>query len=176
MKKKFISALLTMLLSLNFLPAGVSAHILQTQGSLGAVLHIDPDDSPIAGKPSGIFFDFKDKSNHFKIENCDCNLVIMRNGQIIFNQPFEQPSGGRYTFPAQDVYVIKAVGSPKTGSSFEPFELSYTTRVERGIADDGTVSQPSAKKTLTTLAVSILVLFGIVVLVRYIIIKRNTNY
>ncbi len=32
------------------------AHILSTDGRIGAVMHIDPDDNPIAGQPTKVLF------------------------------------------------------------------------------------------------------------------------
>ncbi len=164
--------LIAIILGLFFLPIAVSAHVLETQGSLGAVLHIDPDDSPIAGEPSGIFFEFKDKANRFKLENCNCHLIIERANSKIYDQVFTTASGGSFTFPAQDVYSVKAVGSPKTGNVFEPFELSYSIRVERGLTD-AAVSGPSPKKTVPILIIGIVLLFGSLFAVRYLVIKRN---
>ena len=59
----------------------VQAHILKTDGSIGAVLHIDPDDDPIARQSSYFFFEFKDKQNIFKLENCDCKITIFEQGK-----------------------------------------------------------------------------------------------
>lgn len=122
-------AIITILL---VVPVSASAHVLESQGSIGAVLHVDPDDDPVAGERSGIFFEFKDKTNRFKPQDCDCRLKILQAGRAIYDQPFTQLSGGEFTFPTRDTYIIKAVGAPKTADAFDSFELSYDIRVERG--------------------------------------------
>lgn len=46
------------------LPASVSAHVLITDknNQIGSVLHITPDDDPIAGQPSALYFDIESKN------------------------------------------------------------------------------------------------------------------
>src|SRR5689334_16513316 len=69
-----------------FLPQKVSAHILKYDGSIGAVLHVNPDDDPIAGETTGFFFEFKDKKNKFLPENCDCLVRVTKEGSEIYSQ------------------------------------------------------------------------------------------
>lgn len=52
--------MITGLLLVFALPQTASAHVLQTDGSIGAVLHVDPDDNPIIGEKATFFFDLKD--------------------------------------------------------------------------------------------------------------------
>lgn len=115
------------------------AHVLKTDGNIGAVLHIDPDDDPIAGQQSGFFFEFKDKTNKFKPENCNCTFSILRADKEIFTQPLFQNSSSPsltsasifFTFPEKDVYQIKVKGLPNTPDAFQQFELTYDIRVAR---------------------------------------------
>lgn len=117
----------------------VSAHVLQTDGSIGAVLHIEPDDDPIAGPVSSIFLEFKDKQNKFSSQNCNCTFSITENGQEIFNQPLFQTTNDPnsltasifFTFPQKDIYQLKVTGAPSTPNAFQPFTLTYDVRVER---------------------------------------------
>ncbi len=147
------------------------AHVLESDGSVGAILHIDPGDDPIAGEKSGFYFDFKDKTDRFRVQDCDCRLVIERAGKVIHDEPFSEPNGGDFVFPARDVYRVKAVGQPKVAGTFDAFDMGYDIRVERGADSlDGQANvgdaQSSAKPLLMIVAASI-VLFALLLAIRY---------
>jgi len=125
------------LLSANF--NLVFAHVLQTDGTIGAVMHIDPNDDPIAGEQASFFFEFKDTTNKFTPENCDCKATISEHGHSIYAQPLFQaiptPSlysaSMFYTLPQPDVYQIILTGTPLSKNAFQPFHLTYTVRAEQ---------------------------------------------
>ena len=144
-------SLITLFITINFLLLPIStafAHVLQTDGSIGAVLHIDPEDDPIVGQTAGFFFEFKDKQNKFKPENCDCTFSIIEANKEIYSQPLFQnntdPSLGSaslfFIFPQKDVYQIKVMGKPLSTQAFQPFTLKYAIRVAR---DKPTTAQNS---------------------------------
>ncbi len=127
------------------------AHVLKTNGSVGAVMHVTPDDDPIAGEESGFYFEFKDKENKFKPENCDCTISILQSGKEIFSQPLfsnnADPSLSNasfsFTFPQRDVYKIKITGKPSNPGEFNDFTLEYDLRVERVSENVQTTEQAS---------------------------------
>jgi len=114
----------------------VSAHILKTDGSIGAVLHIDPDDDPIINQPAYFFFEFRDLKNKFNLDSCSCTLNIEKDGQQVFSQSLN--AGGNkttsanlsYTFNQKGVYQVKVSGS-SLDNSFSSFTLNYDLRVSR---------------------------------------------
>ena len=125
------------LLSISFAPTAiVSAHVLKTDGTMGAVLHVDPNDSPVAGKSSSIFFDLKDSSGKFTIENCDCTVSVAQNGKTIFDRKIVSLAPVSFTFPEIAVYDVRMTGAAKDGVSFDPFTLSYDIRVETAAPRD----------------------------------------
>jgi hypothetical protein len=143
----------TLLLSLLFLfitATPAQAHVLITDGTIGAVLHVDPEDDPIAGARSNFFFEFKDKQNKFKSENCDCTFTIKENDNVIFTQPLFQNTNNpslnnasvSFTFPKRDIYEVSVVGKPHSPGAFQPFTLTYDIRVER--TADGVSSAPQS--------------------------------
>lgn len=139
MKKQLFSLLTLLFLTISFSPKAY-AHILQSDGSIGALLHIDPDDSPIAGKQSVFFFEFKDKQGKFSSQNCDCVFMVVENGNTIYSQPLFQnltTSSSNvsifYTFPQKDVYQVKVVGKPITPIAFQPFTLVWNWRVDQQV-------------------------------------------
>lgn len=133
--KKLFFLLFVYLLSAN--PA--LAHTLKTDGSIGAVLHVTPEDDPIVGEATNFFFDIKDKSNKFTPESCDCIASILQDGKEISTQslfqnnpnPSLEDASFSYRFPQRNVYMIRIVGKPKTQGTFEPFTLEWDQRVAR---------------------------------------------
>jgi hypothetical protein len=142
MKRVFL--LVLSLLTLHFaLLTFVSAHILATDGSIGAILHIDPDDDPIAGEPTNLFWDFKNTKGEFKIEGCSCRIYIIEDGRKIDDEPLSSTTF-TYIFPKRNVYEIRIAGQPKQGDSFQPFILSYDIRVSRETEiPDSTIQNPN---------------------------------
>lgn len=114
------------------------AHVLESNGSVGAVMHISPDDAPVAGGRSDFFFEFKDKKNKFDPKNCNCVVSISQAGKEIFSEalfsnnpsPSLDSASFSFNFPQRDVYEVKITGKPSSGNSFEPFTLTYNIRVE----------------------------------------------
>lgn len=130
-------------------PSQTNAHTLKTSGSVGAVVHVSPEDDPIAGEPTDFFFEFKDKNGKFKPENCDCKVTVLKSGTEAYSAPLFQnntdPSltsaSFSYTFPEKDIYTVKIAGNPATPGSFEPFNLAYDIRVARE-SESKIVGQP----------------------------------
>lgn len=136
--KKIIKIALLSLTFLFLIPQKVSAHNLQSDGSIGAVLHVDPEDDPIVGSQSSLFFEFKDKNNQFKPQTCDCSFLITKEEKEVFRQDLFANSDGSlesasvsFTFPEKGVYKIIVTGSPKVAGAFQPFTLKYDLRVAR---------------------------------------------
>jgi hypothetical protein len=135
--KKIFLLLPILLLSLAVSPA--EAHFLDTDGSIGAVLHIDPNDTPTANSQATFFFEFKDKDNLFQIENCDCIFEVEQNGKTIYSQPLsristksnEANASISYTFPKRDIYTVRIIGKPLTANDFSPFSLSWELRIDK---------------------------------------------
>lgn len=115
-----------------------SAHVLKTDGAIGAVLHVDPNDEPKAGEQASFFFEFKDRNGKFDPKNCDCTFKILENGNPLFTQGlFDQSSEPSlssasvfYTFEKGGVYQIQVIGKPASDGDFQSFRLNYDIRVE----------------------------------------------
>lgn len=137
--KLFLTTVLMFFLTALFNTHQVYAHVLKTDGSIGAILHIDPDDDPVAGQSSGFFFDFKDTQNKFQPQNCNCTFSILESNKEIFSQPLFQDNQNPsltsaslfFVFPKRDVYQVKVVGVPKSPNLFQPFTLIYNVRVDK---------------------------------------------
>jgi hypothetical protein len=133
----FKTLLAFLILALHLLhPATVFAHTLKTDGPIGAVLHIDPEDDPIIGEPAYFFFEFKDKEEKFRAEDCDCVAIISKDGQELATQTLSADtnltsSNFSYTFEEKGVYKIEVTGKPLGEATFKNFKLTYDLRVER---------------------------------------------
>lgn len=130
------------------IPVNVYAHVLQTNGTIGAVMHIDPNDDPTAGEQATISFIFKDTANKFTPRNCDCHVKILENGSTIYAQPLFQNTQApsissanvAYTFPQPDVYQIVITGTPVTKNAFQNFTLTFAVRAEQPAPSSQTFS------------------------------------
>lgn len=137
--KKVVLSICIAILAL--LPTVGFAHVLKTDGSIGAVLHVDPADDPEVGKPATFFFEFKDKQNNFSLQKCDCAVSIVKGGREVYSGTLSGAGGlesplFQYTFTERGIYTVKASGSPRIADNFQNFSLSWDVRVDKG---DGSV-------------------------------------
>lgn len=136
MLKRLLSGISLTLLILIFAPAVASAHVLKVDGSIGAVLHINPDDNPTTGKPTDYTLSFDDSTNRFDVLKCNCSVQIIEQGKVIATKSLAQTdyefSENLYTFPQAAVYTMRFIGTPKKPGAFQPFTLNYEVRVESG--------------------------------------------
>src|ERR1051326_4919897 len=72
----------------------VSAHFLQTDGNISAVLHLDPDDDPIVARQAYLSFEVTDASKHFSAQNCNCQLTITQGGNQLLSSVLEPAQPG----------------------------------------------------------------------------------
>jgi len=132
-------SILVILFSLFLYPQQIEAHVLKTDGSVGAVIHVSPEDDPVTRESTDFYFEFKDKEGKFIPENCDCNGIILQGGKEVYSAPLFQNSTNpslenasfSYTFPEKDIYKVQVSGKPTTPGAFEPFTLEWDIRVAR---------------------------------------------
>lgn len=121
-----------MVASLFLQSAPASAHVLVTDStsSQGAILHIIPDDNPIAGQESTLYFDTQ--QGLIVPERTTATLVITDStGRSAPITPTLDGSlvTASYTFPTQGVYRLTyTITTNGTASVFE-----YSQRVSRGV-------------------------------------------
>ncbi len=159
-KNIFLFLALSALCAPAVLPLSASAHILETDGTIGGVLHIDPNDAPVADSPAHFFFQFKNSAGDFNLAQCDCTISIQypENPATLFSlhllngtttnllgssiSPLIAPDtlSFFYTFPQRAVYIVTVNGT-STNTSFPSFVLSYDIRID-------TQAPPSAAPSL----------------------------
>lgn len=135
---KILALLLVLVTFSSVVVRPAAAHILESSGNIGGVIHIDPDDDPFFGVPSKIFIDIKDSQGKFEPDLCLCDIVITKAGEEIFNEPVKVTQDGsqifvqqQFTFPERNIYEISLVGVSYDQSKFKDFKLSYEFRVTR---------------------------------------------
>lgn len=140
----------------------VSAHVLQSDKGVSAVLHIPPDDAPVTGRDTRLEFEIKsDTDSASFIRKCDCKVLIRKDNQIAYEEklkPGNTSSRGyvNSSFPVEGVYDISLTGSAvKPG---ETFTLSFAQRVT------ATSSQSSSQNTLAGAQVLLISASSIIIL------------
>ena len=162
--KRFVLSLTSLLLLLVITIQPVAAHVLKTDGTIGAILHISPDDNPKSGVPTTYELAFKDTSNQFTLANCNCTVAILLDGKVIDTRALSAQSASisenTYTFPKPNVYTLKVTGQPKEPNAYTAFTLSYTVRVEAG-------KDKNAESFPLTLAIGMTLMVGLILLGAY---------
>lgn len=139
--KKF---LLIITIALAIVPLAASAHVFLTDGGITVLMHVNPNDDPVAGQPATLLFGITDISNKFNAANCDCQVTVKdSSGKQLLSvalpnistqidaslYEFSEP----FTFPDKDVYSIEVTGKPKTANTFQTFDVNYSLRVDQAI-------------------------------------------
>ncbi len=136
MKKAAVFLFSFMLLIIN-LGQSVSAHVLETDGTIGAILHIEPADDPVAGEQNNFIFEFRDRAGKLDLLNCDCQFSISETGKVLTTQILdisnETTAIAQFNFPVRDNYELSVFGTPQPdGIEFQPFKLTFDLQVGRG--------------------------------------------
>lgn len=142
------------------LSSSASAHVLiiDESKSIGAVLHVVPDDDPIAGQQANLFFDIQTQ----KINKDTAKLVITNatTGEINRVPIIIDASSvtADYTFPTQGVYNLTL-----TVSSDKTYTFSHSQRISRGVTNSALdkPTYPLASIALVFCAITFLLLLVI---------------
>lgn len=136
-----INMLLVAVAVVLMIPASVHAHVLikDQQTGTGAVLHVNPDDDPVAGEPASLFFDIRDGSINTTSQT---RLTITDEQEKVAVVPVELAGSSvaaKYVFPRQGAYRIQLIIS-QNGKPAHTF--LHTQRVSRGIIGVGPAARP----------------------------------
>lgn len=113
----------------------VAAHVLKQDHDISGVLHIAPDDAPVAAEPTVLDVSFGDAKNAFNLTNCDCQVMVKKDTRAVQTVTLRPSLAGStlnstatVQFPVIGVYDVIVRGSAKDGS-FPAFQLDYPARV-----------------------------------------------
>lgn len=125
-------------------PAAI-AHNIQVDGTIGATFHIEPNHNPRAGEPATAWFALtKAGGELLGFAQCDCRLQVYNRAanpdtpvltpplKAIAAEQYSDIPGAEIVFPQAGIYELEISGSPKSGTEFEPFALTYSVTVSPG--------------------------------------------
>ncbi len=163
-----VKILVTLFLLLSLLvPQKSFAHVVQTDGSIGGVLHVDPDDEPYAKQVSNFFVSITDRQSKFDAQKCYCGFTIYENEREIYYQdlqdnPSKSSLNFSFIFPQKDVYKVVVKGRPSVLGAFQEFTLTYDIRVDR---EGSTQSSNQNNDFVSTHFIHLIVAAGILLFV-----------
>lgn len=108
-----------------------NAHVLitDTTEQIGAILHVQPDDDPIAGTEDTLFFDIQNKNLPETISNINLTITDAQGKtQVIPTTSRKNTVSAKYTFPAQGLYTLTL----SLQSAQTPYQFVHAQRVARG--------------------------------------------
>ena len=164
------------------------AHTLVTSNSIGAVMHIDPNDNPVAGDQATFYFDLKDTTDpSFSLQSCNsCKITISKNSEIIDVIKRTPENSGivisnnttvkaDYVFKESGVYTITLENINELENT-KPFVFHFDVAVQDG---DGSVSNvPSSVQTATSYIKTHLIhiiVFGVALIIAVFIIFTDDS-
>lgn len=176
MLPKLILSIFSSLLVVN--PA--VAHIVKTDGNVGATFHIEPNHNPRAGESNQAWFALtREGGELISYSSCDCELVVKSESDHepilpvpltgISVEQYEGIPGADIIFPKEGIYELILKGSPKSGADFQPFQLSYNVTVTPGVAseaNEGEVSPENSRFWWAISAIASGTILGIVIFFR----------
>ncbi len=122
----------------------VAAHTLKVSGDVGGLLHIEPYDNPVAGKPALAWIALTKRGGQLiPLSQYNCQLTVYPEPhtegvtppllkprlRAVSAQQYQGIPGAEIVFPKAVAYELELSGTPKAGASFKPFQLSYTVNV-----------------------------------------------
>ena len=155
------------------------AHFVLSDGSIGAVLHIDPNDDPVAGSLAVFNYEIKDKNNQFNSTECNCVFTISANNIQIDNQKLfsnttvpTDTAITSFTLPSIGVYIVTLTGTPMVSGQFQPFTLVYNLRVSQIVPAGAHTNTPSTKDLIIQHTIHGL-LFGAAFVITIVLVIRD---
>jgi hypothetical protein len=114
-------------------PPAVLAHVLQTDGDMGVLMHVDPDDEPVAGQQATFLLEIQNRRGPFQLDRCNCRLRISEQGKEVFSGRIGGADNGSvavpFVFPDSGVYRAEVAGEPLAGAVFPAFRVGFDVRV-----------------------------------------------
>ena len=155
------------------------AHFVLSDGSIGAVLHIDPNDDPVAGGVAVFNYEIKDKDNQFNSTECKCVFTITENNNQIDSQKLfsnttvpTDTAITSFTLPSIGVYIVTLTGTPMVSGQFQPFTLVYNLRVSQIVTTGTQTNKPSEKDLIIQHTIHGL-LFGAAFVITIVLVIRD---
>jgi hypothetical protein len=126
-----------------------AAHVLirDKSAKLGAELHISPDDDPVAGKESVLYFSIESKVANFNPDKYTRTIQITDDAgfkDVALVKWNKQTLYVSYTFPHTGVYSLRmTLEENSAGIDAPTYEFNYNLRVSRGLSGGANDSNAS---------------------------------
>lgn len=120
-----------------------TAHVLITDESKirGAVLHITPDDDPVAGQPSTLYFDMQDREAPYQEGEVRLRIHDEHGtSQPVDVQLTDTLASATHVFPSQGLYRLEFT----VGSDDGELRFVHSQRVARGVSTGVVAAQTHA--------------------------------
>ncbi|HVW23094.1 MAG TPA: hypothetical protein VHB51_01230 [Candidatus Saccharimonadales bacterium] len=156
-----VGTLLTALIMLA--PAVAEAHELKEDNGIAAVMHIEPNDIPLAGQNTQLEFAFGDRQDAFNLANCVCGARLVAAGKTIQQLSLHPAQAGStlaakasVRFPDIGKYKVVLAGHA-TDNSFPSFTVDFPVDVT------ASAQNAASKKTAVTIEISTILLAVLVI-------------
>jgi len=157
----------------------VQAHVLERDGSVSAVLHMPPDDAPVAGEATIINLAFSSSDRSFTVVNYQIALDVLREGRTVQSVTMERldqsdtDTTATVNLPQAGAYTLSVKGTPKTGGT--GFRMSYDVRAGDRSGTDAAGQSATGKAGFDFWAIS-LGAWAILLIIATSIIRRGGRY
>ncbi|MEM8805980.1 MAG: hypothetical protein AAGF01_08130 [Cyanobacteria bacterium P01_G01_bin.38] len=119
------------------------AHKVELDGSVGATLHIEPNDTPRAGESALTWFALAKRGGEsVPLADCDCQLAVFSKSEsepvlepelkAVSAEGYKDIPGADINFPQVGAYELVLTGAPINDEGFEAFELRFPVTVAAG--------------------------------------------
>lgn len=142
------------------------AHIVKTDGDVGAMFHLEPNHNPRSGEPAQVWFALTTSGGRLiPLEDCDCRLEVFTQGDrseaiaspeltAISAENYQNIPGADVVFPEAGIYELVLQGTPQNEGNFREFTLTYDVTVRPGTRTSElpseTPSEPQSEPHLET--------------------------
>ncbi len=115
------------------------AHVHERSGDISALIHISPDDKPIANEEAVIHLGIQDNNENIYVPNCSCIVTIIKDGEEVLKYKIVENFGEDATlynayvplkFPSEGAYDIILSGTVHDNDEHKEFSLNFATYVE----------------------------------------------
>lgn len=117
------------------------AHVHERSGDISALIHITPDDKPVANEDAVIHLGIQDNNENIYVPNCSCTVSIKKDGEEVLKYKIVENFGDDATlynayvplkFPSAGAYDIVLSGTVHKDDEHKEFSLNFATYVEEG--------------------------------------------
>ena len=120
----------------------ITAHSSDVKEGITVLMHAEPEDRPLANKPTILHFQIEDASHEFEIKNCNCMVTIYKDGQKLLEKRAYEPTDKKsiysalatVTFGKEGNYKVSLEGKPKDSEMFHPFTARFDLEVGKSLS------------------------------------------